>query len=129
MLFTRLALIVLLAFIFVAKCEIGDENAIGKPQPMTMNQSSSIQFMSNNDDPPHLNLIANNQKETNQHLNIYTIVSIVTAGLVCIAFMVTTIILYKIRINYLLERQLNQFRRIDAQLRLDDLNEFYRVKL
>ena len=47
---------------------------------------------------------------------------IIALGLVVfvvVAIMVTIVTVYKIRSNYLLKRQINQFKRIDAQLGLD----------
>ena len=64
--------------------------------------------------------------KSGKEIDVYTVIAIGTAGVVLISFMATTLIIYKMRVNYLLQRQLNQFRRVEAQLRLDSLSELVR---
>lgn len=66
------------------------------------------------------------RQQTPGKIDVYTAIAIGTGGLVLVAFMVTTVVLYKMRVNYLLQRQLNQFRRVEAQLRLDSLSDLMR---
>ena len=57
--------------------------------------------------------------DTTSKVNVYFVVGMSIGGFVSLCLMVTVVVLYKIRANYLLKRQINQFRRIDQQLNLD----------
>ena len=57
--------------------------------------------------------------DTTPKVNIYFVVGMSIGGFVSLCLMITVVVLYKIRANYLLKRQINQFRRIDQQLNLD----------
>lgn len=69
----------------------------------------------------------------NNLLNIYTIIIVAIVALVLIVAMISGVMVYKIRLNYLIKRQINQLKRIDEQLgvkkdyRIDD--GFYCIHL
>lgn len=69
----------------------------------------------------------------NSLLNIYTIIIVAIVALVLIVAMISGVMVYKIRLNYLIKRQINQLKRIDEQLgikkdyRIDD--GFYCIHL
>ena len=67
-------------------------------------------------------IINGNQNQTTivkPIFDTYTIIAICSICLVLILAMITAIVFYKLRTKYLLKRQINQFKRIDAQLGLD----------
>jgi hypothetical protein len=69
-----------------------------------------------------INGIIGNQNQTTivkPVFDTYTIIAICSICLVLILAMITALVFYKLRIKYLLKRQINQFKRIDAQLGLD----------
>lgn len=55
----------------------------------------------------------------NYLLNVYTTIVIAIVAIVLIMAMLTGIVIYKIRVNYLIKRQINQLKRIDKQLELE----------
>jgi hypothetical protein len=69
-----------------------------------------------------INGIIGNQNQTTivkPVFDTYTIIAICSICLVLILAMITAMVIYKLRTKYLLKRQINQFKRIDAQLGLD----------
>lgn len=51
--------------------------------------------------------------------NIYSTIAFSIVGIVLICAMITVILMYKIRLNYLIKRQINQLKRIDQQLGIE----------
>jgi hypothetical protein len=76
--------------------------------------------------PPSLTHPSNCSCSIQQYdlLHFQWIVALVLIVLVVLAIMITIVTLYRIRSSYMLKRQINQFKRIDAQLGLD---QKYRV--
>ena len=50
------------------------------------------------------------------YFDVYTSVAIIVIGCVIICLVVASLVAYKMRINYKLQRQVNMFKRIDQQL-------------
>jgi uncharacterized membrane protein YciS (DUF1049 family) len=55
----------------------------------------------------------------NHLLNVYTIIIVAIVACVLISGMAMAVVIYRIRVNYLLQRQINQLKRIDQQLGLE----------
>lgn len=52
--------------------------------------------------------------------NLYLMISMIVGGLVVIILGILAVVWYKMRVNYLLQRQINMFKRIDQQLGRDN---------
>lgn len=51
--------------------------------------------------------------------NIYSTITFTIIGIVLIFAMISVVLIYKIRLNYLIKRQINQLKRIDQQMGIE----------